>query len=144
MTTFQQGCRIKKITQTLELFKAAEENYGDELLVCKAHWADPRTGTALYKNILLLFIKYRAYHICTSNNQKFGHRLWPLTSGSWKENIFWEFSPLWLRNFHFYLGAPHKEAWTKQPKLHPGFTLGKLVQPSPGFSILRDSHIVLS
>ena len=29
-------------------------------------------------------------------------------------------------------------------KLHPGFTLGKLVQPSPGISILWDSHIVLS
>ena len=32
----------------------------------------------------------------------------------------------------------------RQTKLHPGFTLGKLVQPSPGISILRDSHIVLS
>ena len=29
-------------------------------------------------------------------------------------------------------------------KLHPGFTLGKLVQPSPCTSILCDSHIVLS
>ena len=23
----------------------------NKLLVCKAHWADPRTGTALFKNI---------------------------------------------------------------------------------------------
>ena len=44
----------------------------------------------------------------------------------------------------FTLGAPHEEVQGRQTKLHPGFTLGKLVQPSPGISILRDSHIVLS
>ena len=44
----------------------------------------------------------------------------------------------------FTLGAPHEEVQGRQTKLHPGFTLGKLVQPSPGISILIDSHIVLS
>ena len=44
----------------------------------------------------------------------------------------------------FTLGAPHEEVQGRQAKLHPGFTLGNLVQPSPGISILGDSHIVLS
>ena len=43
----------------------------------------------------------------------------------------------------FTLGAPHVEVQGRQTKLHPGFTMGKLVQPSPGISILRDAHIVL-
>ena len=41
-------------------------------------------------------------------------------------------------------GAPHEEVQGRQTKLHPGFTLDKLVQHPPGISILRDSHIVLS
>ena len=44
----------------------------------------------------------------------------------------------------FTLGAPHEKVQGRQRKLHPGFALGKLVQASPGISILRDSHIVLS
>ena len=44
----------------------------------------------------------------------------------------------------FTLGAPHEEVQGRQTKLHPVFTMGKLVQPSPGISILRDAHIVLS
>ena len=43
----------------------------------------------------------------------------------------------------FTVGAPHEKMQGRQTKLHPGFTLGKLEQPSPGNSILRDSHIVL-
>ena len=43
----------------------------------------------------------------------------------------------------FTLGAPHEDVQGRQTKLHPGFTLGKLVQPSPVISHLRDSHIVL-
>ena len=43
----------------------------------------------------------------------------------------------------FNLGAPHEEVQGRQTKLHPGFTMGKLVQPSLGISILRDAHIVL-
>ena len=31
----------------------------------------------------------------------------------------------------FTLGAPHEEVQGRQTKLHPGITLGKLVQPSP-------------
>ena len=37
-----------------------------------------------------------------------------------------------------------EEALGRQTKLHPGFTLGKLVQPSTDISILRDSHIFCS
>ena len=44
----------------------------------------------------------------------------------------------------FTLGVPHEEVQGRQTELHPGFTICKLVQPSPGISILRDSHIVLS
>ena len=44
----------------------------------------------------------------------------------------------------FTLDAPHEEVQGRQTKLHPGFTMGKLVQPSPGISFLQDSHIVLS
>ena len=44
----------------------------------------------------------------------------------------------------FTLVAPHEETLGRQTKLHPGFTLDKLAQPSPGISILRDTHIVLS
>ena len=44
----------------------------------------------------------------------------------------------------FTLNAPQKEVQGRQTKIHPGFTLGKLVQPSPGISFLCDSHIVLS
>ena len=44
----------------------------------------------------------------------------------------------------FTLGAPHEEVQGRQTKLHPGFTMGKQVQPFLGISILRDAHIVLS
>ena len=44
----------------------------------------------------------------------------------------------------FTLSAPHEEVQGRQTKLHPGSTMGKLVQPSPGISILRDAYIVLS
>ena len=44
---------------------------------------------------------------------------------------------------NFTLGAPHEEVQGRQIKLHPGFTIGKLVQSSPGISILQDAHIVL-
>ena len=36
----------------------------------------------------------------------------------------------------FTLAAPHEEVQGRQTKLHPGFTLGKLVHPSPGISFL--------
>ena len=36
----------------------------------------------------------------------------------------------------FTLSAPHEEVQGGQTKFHPGFTLGKLVQPSPGISFL--------
>ena len=37
----------------------------------------------------------------------------------------------------FTLGAPYEEVQGRQTKLRPGFTLGKLVQPSPIISFLR-------
>ena len=40
----------------------------------------------------------------------------------------------------FILGVPHEEVQGRAGKQN----LGKLVQPSPGISILRDSQIVLS
>ena len=52
--------------------------------------------------------------------------------------------PYGYQTFLFTFGAPHEEVQGRPTKLQPGFTLGKLVQPSPGISILRDSHIVLS
>ena len=36
----------------------------------------------------------------------------------------------------FTLGAHHEEVQGRQTKLHPGFTLGKLVQHSPVISFL--------
>ena len=44
----------------------------------------------------------------------------------------------------FTFGVPHEEVQGRQTKLHLGFTMGKLVQPSPGISILQDFHIILS
>ena len=44
----------------------------------------------------------------------------------------------------FTLSVPNEEVQGRQTKLHPGFTLGKLVQPSTSISILQDSHIVKS
>ena len=35
----------------------------------------------------------------------------------------------------FTLGAPHEKVQGRQTKLHPGFTMGKLVQPSPGIGL---------
>ena len=36
----------------------------------------------------------------------------------------------------FTLGVPHEEVQGRQMKLHPGFTMGKLLQPSLGISFL--------
>ena len=50
-----------------------------------------------------------------------------------------------LMDYHPYaMKLPFLVVQGRQTKLHPGFTMGKLVQPSPGISILRDAHIVLS
>ena len=54
-----------------------------------------------------------------------------------------DFHPYGYETYIFTLSATHEEVQGKQTKLHQGFTPGKLVQPSPGSSILRDSHIVL-
>ena len=83
------------------------------------------------------------------NNQKFGHSLRPqfffssLRRGHGRRKIWMDSHPYSYETSIFTLGAPHKEVQGRQTVLHPGFTMGKLVQPSPGISILRDSHILL-
>ena len=64
--------------------------------------------------------------------------------GHGSRKILMDFHPYGYETSIFTLGAPHEEVWGRQTKLYPGFTLGKLAQPSPGITILRDSHIVLS
>ena len=61
-----------------------------------------------------------------------------------KEKILMDSHPYSHETSIYTLGAPHEEVQGRQTKLHPGFTMGKLVQPSPGISIFRDAHIVLS
>ena len=87
------------------------------------------------------------------NNQKFGHSLWPQfffffflspRGGHGRRKNLMNSHPYSHETSIFTLGAPHEEVQGRQTKLHPGFTMGKLVQPSPGISILRDAHIVLS
>ena len=81
------------------------------------------------------------------NNQKFGHSLRPqffLRGGHRRRKMLMDSHPYSHETSIFTLGVPHEEVQGRQTKLHPGFTMGKLVQPSPGISILRDSHIALS
>ena len=54
----------------------------------------------------------------------------------WKK-IFDGFSSLYsYETSIFTLGAPHEKVQGRQTKLHPGFILGKLVQPFPGYHSL--------
>ena len=82
------------------------------------------------------------------SNQKFGHSLRPQffspQRGRGRRKFLMDSHPYSHETSIFTLGAPHEEVQGRQTKLHPGFTMGKLVQPSPGISNLRDSHIVLS
>ena len=64
--------------------------------------------------------------------------------GHERRKILMDSHPYSYETSIFNLGAPYEEVQGRQTKLHPGFTLGKLVQPSSGISILRDSHTVLS
>ena len=91
--------------------------------------------------------KYTTY---AHNNQKIGQILRPLfiffikSTRSWKKKNVDGFSNLRLRIFHFYPRCAPWGSGGPAKKLHPGFTLDKLVQPSQGISIFRDSDIVLS
>ena len=78
------------------------------------------------------------------NNQKFGHSLRPQLVFFRRRKIVMDSHPYSHETSIFTLGAPHGEVQGRQTKLHPGFTMGKLVQLFPGISILRDAHIVLS
>ena len=44
-----------------------------------------------------------------------------------------DFHPYGLETFIFTLGAPHEDAYDRQTKLHPGFTLGKQTAASPRY-----------
>ena len=78
-----------------------------------------------------------------AHNKKFGHSLQSL-GGHGRKKILMDSHPYSHETSIFTLDAPHEEVQGRRTKLHPGFTMGKLVQPFPGISILRDSHIVLS
>ena len=60
--------------------------------------------------------------------------------GHRKRKILMDSHPYSYETSIFTLGAPH-EVQGRQTKHHPGLTLGKLVQPSPEISIIRDSTL---
>ena len=70
------------------------------------------------------------------NKEKFGHSLRPPRGGHGRRQILMDPHPYSHETSIFTLGVPHEEVQGRQTKLHPGFILGKLVQPSPGISIL--------
>ena len=77
----------------------------------------------------------------SDNNHEFGHSLRPQFFLPWQRGghgrKFLMDSYLFSHETSiFTLSAPHEEVQGRQTKLHPGFTMGKLVQPSPGISIL--------
>ena len=84
------------------------------------------------------------------NDHKFGHSLRPQffflspRGGYGRRKFLMDSHPHSHETSIFTLGVTHEEVQGRQTKLHPGFTLGKLVQFSPGITILRDSHSVLS
>ena len=53
-----------------------------------------------------------------------------------RRKILMDSHPYGYETSIFTLGVPHEKVQGRQTKLHPGFTLGKLVQPSPGISFL--------
>ena len=53
-----------------------------------------------------------------------------------EEQLFMDSHPYSHETSIFTLGAPHEEVQNRQTTLHPGFILGKLVQPSPGILFL--------
>ena len=76
-------------------------------------------------------------------NQKFGHSLRTHfffflgpRGGHGRKKFLMDSHPYSHETSIFTLGAPHEEVQGRQTKLHPGFTMGKLVQPSPGISFL--------
>ena len=50
--------------------------------------------------------------------------------GHGKKKILMDSHPYSHQTFIFTLGAPHEEVQGRRTKLHPGFTMGELVQPS--------------
>ena len=53
-----------------------------------------------------------------------------------EHNLLMDYHPYSHETSIFTLSGPHEEVQGRQTKLHPGFTLGKLVQPSPGISFV--------
>ena len=85
--------------------------------------------------------QYQIYHITIRNLSIASDPSFFLkfTRGSWKK-ILMDSHPYSYETSIFILGMIHEEVQGRQTKLHPGFTLGKLVQPSPGISILGNSR----
>ena len=52
--------------------------------------------------------------------------------GHGRRKILMDSHPYSYETSIFILAAPHEEVQVRQTKLYPGFTLDKLVQPSPG------------
>ena len=52
------------------------------------------------------------------------------------KNFLMDSHPYSYETSIFTPAAPHEEVQGRQTNFHPGFTLGKLVQPSPGISFL--------
>ena len=68
------------------------------------------------------------------DNQKFGHSPRPrfFFHGHGRRTILLDSHLYSHETSIFTLGEPHEGVQGGQTKLHPGFTMGKLVQPSPG------------
>ena len=71
------------------------------------------------------------YTIYAHNNQKFGHSLRP-RGGHGRRQFLIDSYPYGHETSIFTLGVTHEEVQSRQTKLHPRFTMGKLVQPFPG------------
>ena len=75
----------------------------------------------------------------TIRNLGIGHSLGPpffFVSPRGGRQILMDSLPYSHETSIFTLGAPHEEVQGRQTKLQPGFTMGKLVQPSPDISFL--------
>ena len=97
------GNKIQNITQTLELFEAAEKNYWDDVAV-ESFSFQIHQGTQRVPRITVTVANIPHMHI-TIRNLGISSGLYfffKSTRGSWKKTIFHGFSSLWLWNFHFY------------------------------------------
>ena len=76
------------------------------------------------------------YTIYAHKNHKVGHSMRPPFIFQGRRKILKDSHPNSDETSIFTFGAPHEEVQGRQTKLHLGFTMGKLVQPSPDISFL--------